>query len=80
MQEFAEKASYYMSELNMIHPFREGNGRAIREFIRCLALKAGYDMDWSFIDSNALLDATTVAVNGDFKPLTDCLLAAVTMD
>ena len=28
--------SYIMSELNIIHPFREGNGRSIRELIRCI--------------------------------------------
>jgi len=27
-----------MAELNAIHPFREGNGRTVREFIRLLAL------------------------------------------
>ena len=26
--------SYVMAELNLIHPFREGNGRSIRELIR----------------------------------------------
>ncbi len=36
--QFAEKAAYYMSEINMIHSFREGNGRTLREFIRQLAL------------------------------------------
>jgi cell filamentation protein len=76
-EEFAERASFYMSELNMIHPFREGNGRVIREFIRCLALEAGYDIDWSLIDSKALLDATIIAVNADTKPLFNCLLATI---
>ena len=31
---FAKTISYYMTELNVLHPFREGNGRAIREFVR----------------------------------------------
>ncbi len=31
-----EHLSYIMSELNIIHPFREGNGRSIRELIRCI--------------------------------------------
>lgn len=33
IREFASRAAYYMAELNFIHPFREGNGRALREFI-----------------------------------------------
>ena len=35
--EISKKLAYYMSELNVLHPFREGNGRTIREFIRQLA-------------------------------------------
>lgn len=33
-----ERLSYIMSELNIIHPFREGNGRSIRELIRCMII------------------------------------------
>ena len=36
-EEISKKLAYYMSELNVLHPFREGNGRTIREFIRQLA-------------------------------------------
>lgn len=41
-QELAKRLAYYLSELNVLHPFREGNGRTNREFIRQLALKNGY--------------------------------------
>lgn len=44
-EEFAARAAYYMNELNMLHPFREGNGRAAREFLRQLAEHAGYTLD-----------------------------------
>ena len=40
-----EHLSYIMSELNIIHPFREGNGRSIRELIRCMALHYGFSLD-----------------------------------
>ena len=36
-EEMAKKLAYYMSELKVLHPYREGNGRTIREFIRQLA-------------------------------------------
>lgn len=39
---FIRKLAYYFSEINALHPFREGNGRSQREFIRTLALKNGY--------------------------------------
>ena len=36
-EDMSKKLAYYMSELNVLHPFREGNGRTIREFIREVA-------------------------------------------
>src|SRR5664280_2534055 len=44
-ERFAERAAYYLGELNAAHPFREGNGRTQREFIRELGLKAGHYID-----------------------------------
>jgi cell filamentation protein len=51
------RLAHYTAELNMLHPFCEGNGRAIREFIRSLALNGGYEIDWYKIDKNELLTA-----------------------
>ena len=45
-REFATRAGYYMGEINAIHPFRDGNGRTQREFIRELAIHAGFIIDW----------------------------------
>lgn len=44
-EELAKRLAYYLSELNVLHPFREGNGRTTREFIRQLALKNGYKLN-----------------------------------
>ena len=41
----ASKLAYYLSELNVLHPYREGNGRTIREFIRQLSYVNGYNLD-----------------------------------
>ncbi len=54
---FAARSAYYMAELNYIHPFREGNGRAIREFMRLLFLHNGYIVQWDAVDVEALLNA-----------------------
>ena len=45
-ESFVDRAAYFIGELNAAHPFREGNGRTQREFIRELGLKAGYYIDW----------------------------------
>ena len=44
--DFARRAGHYLGEINAIHPFREGNGRTQREFIRTLALHAGHRLSW----------------------------------
>lgn len=76
-QEFSEKVAYYMSEINMIHPFREGNGRSIREFVRQLANNCGYIINWSLIDKETLLNATIIAVNKEYSPLNNCILEVI---
>ena len=54
---FVKRLSYYMAELNVLHPFREGNGRTIREFIRQLAYKNGYVLNLKNIKPKDMLDA-----------------------
>ena len=61
-KEFSKRLAYYMAELNVIHPFREGNGRTIREFIRQLALKSGYYLSYKDIDPKELLEASIKSV------------------
>lgn len=68
-----KKIAYYMAELNIIHPFREGNGRTIREFIRLLALKNGYEIEWHNVKSEALLKAMIRSANMDISDLEKCL-------
>lgn len=44
---FAERAGFFLGEINAIHPFREGNGRTQREFVRQLAANAGHTISWA---------------------------------
>jgi cell filamentation protein len=48
-QGFCETAAYFFGEMNAVHPFREGNGRAQREFLRELAVEAGYELAWDLV-------------------------------
>ncbi len=49
---FVERLAHHYTEFNCVHPFREGNGRATREFIGQLALNAGYELDQTRIDNS----------------------------
>jgi len=64
-QEFSERAGYDLGELNALHPFREGNGRAIREFVGQLARGAGYNIDWTRAERSEMTRASTEAYYGD---------------
>lgn len=72
ISDFSARVAYYMAELNIIHPFREGNGRAIREFIRCLGIKNGYIINWDAVNKDRLLQASILSV-GDSKELAVCI-------
>ncbi len=61
-EDFTEKVSYIMTELNVLHPFREGNGRTIREFIRELCDECGYLINWSEVDYQDILRVNIEAV------------------
>lgn len=76
---FVARSAYYMAELNYIHPFREGNGRAIREFMRLLFLHNGYVVQWDAVDVEALLSAMIDSVYDTAhleQILKQCLAAA----
>jgi cell filamentation protein len=47
---FVSRLAYYYSELNALHPFREGNGRTLRAFLRQVSAVAGWRLDWSMLN------------------------------
>lgn len=51
-----------MTELNVLHPFREGNGRTIRLFISKLLEKLGYKINFQNIDYDEIMRASKLAV------------------
>ena len=51
-------------EMNIAHPFREGNGRTQRAFLTQLIRSAGYDLNWSEVDGDLLMIATIQAAQG----------------
>lgn len=73
-EDFAKKAAYFLGELNALHPFREGNGRTQREFIREVALEAGYslNLEGTMVDKitrDNMVQASILSINGDNSAL-----------
>ena len=68
-ENIAERLSFYLSELNAIHPFREGNGRTQRIFIEILADRAGYEVDFSEVTAEEMIEASYQSFNQNYDPM-----------
>ena len=66
---FVERLVYYSSEINALHPFRDGNGRSLREFIRQLAAANGYSIRWQLVPPDVLLRADISAFYKEYDSL-----------
>lgn len=73
-EDFADQAAFYLGELNTLHPFREGNGRTLREYFRYLAYRAGHTISWEGLDREEMVLASIHAHNGNHGRLREMLL------
>lgn len=66
----ALKLAIIHNEFNATHPFREGNGRAIRLFIDLIAASIGYQpLDYSKSSPTEYLDACIAGIKMNHKPM-----------
>lgn len=56
-------------DLNMIHPFREGNGRAQRVLFEHIIVNAGFTISWWPVEEAEWIRANIAAVICDYGPL-----------
>jgi cell filamentation protein len=71
IDDYTSFLAYYYSELNLVHPFREGNGRTLREFLRQMVEYLNkylpfdeLELDYSKVDSalkDKLLDGSKLS-------------------
>jgi cell filamentation protein len=77
---FVGRLAYYLGEVNALHPFREGNGRAQRAFFGQLARDAGFTLSWQHLDPVRNVDASAAIMRGDPEPMRKMLDALVRDD
>ncbi len=63
--EFAKRAAHFLAELNAIHPFREGNGRAQLSFLGIIAEAAGHSLDFEKLEPDKILSSIIASFAGD---------------
>jgi cell filamentation protein len=67
----AAKLAEILDTVNYLHPFREGNGRTQREFIRVLALEKGYALNLNPPDNQEVYSRyMTGTIESDTEKLT----------
>ena len=78
-KEMSEKLAYYLGEINMIHPFREGNGRTQRIYIEQLCMNNGrFEIDFTEVSKDEMIAASvqSAKLNNDLleKLIYKCLI------
>ncbi|ENM5740058.1 Fic family protein [Vibrio mimicus] len=63
--EFIRLIADIFCEINIIHPFREGNGRATRFFFEELVFVAGYELNWPEVSKEQWIEANEKGYLGD---------------
>ena len=70
---FVGRLAHYLGEVNALHPFREGNGRAQRAFFGQLARDAGFTLAWQHLDPARNVKASAAIMRGDPEPMCEML-------
>ena len=66
---FFDELTDFYHDMNMLHPFREGNGRTLRLFITLLVRNTGRDIDFAKCGSDMMMIASVKAAEGDISVL-----------
>lgn len=72
--EMSKKLAYVLSEINAIHPFREGNGRTQRMYIEQICKKNGrFYIDFSFITKQEMIEASVEGIMCRYDKMTQLM-------
>ena len=70
----AEKLAEILDNVNYLHPFRDGNGRTQREFLRLLALEKGLTLNLNPPDNNSVYERYMKGtIKSDIPTLTELI-------
>jgi cell filamentation protein len=80
-RQLAEKLAEILDNVNYLHPFREGNGRTQREFLRLLALEKGLTLNLNPPDNKSAYDRYMKGtIDSDVKTLSELIFKLITTD
>lgn len=81
-RELIDALAEVIGDLNMIHPFREGNGRTLRLWCDHLIINAGFEVDWEPVERDPWMQASIEASLCEYQTmktvLDSCIGSALT--
>ncbi|MBF0381448.1 MAG: Fic family protein [Magnetococcales bacterium] len=75
--EYAEKLAILYGDVNMLHPFREGNGRTQKILFQGVAAKSGRSIYWERISTNEHIEAVIDEQKGKPRKMIELFERAV---
>lgn len=78
--DFAAFAANLLGDLNHLHPFREGNGRTQREYLRQFGLLCSFHLQWGRVTGDEMIEATIQSSHEDNAALAGVILKAINLD
>ena len=77
-QQLVEKLAEILDNINYLHPFREGNGRTQREFVRLLALEKGLTLNLNPPDNKSIYEKYMQGtINSDIRTLSELIFELI---
>lgn len=77
-RKLAEKLAEILDNVNYLHPFREGNGRTQREFLRLLALEKGLALNLNPPDNKSVYERYMKgAIESDVQTLAELIFELI---
>lgn len=77
-KDLAKKLAEILDSVNYLHPFREGNGRVQREFLRSLALEKGLKLNLNPPDNQDVYEKyMSGTINGDIEKLANLIFELI---
>jgi cell filamentation protein len=74
---FAQEAAVIIGDVNYVHPFREGNGRAQMQYLKQLAAQAGHEVDLACVKPKSWIDASKASFVTDYTLMAEAIGRAI---
>lgn len=71
--QFADHAGLIIGDINLVHPFREGNGRTQMYYLKQLGRQANHRINLTRFQREEWIAASIQANKADYKPMAQCI-------